>query len=312
MALRNRVTEMLGVEHPIVQAPMGWIARSQLASAVSDAGAMGIIETSSGQLDEIRVEIAKMRSLTAKPWGVNIAQLFVRDPAEVVDFVAEQGVSFVTTSAGDPTKLTAKLKALGITVFHVVPSLRAARKAVDAGVDGLVVEGNEGGGFKAPTGASTMVLLPLVASKVDVPLIAAGGICDGRSMAAAFALGAEGVQMGTQMVASLESPVHQNWKQLICDSAESDTVLLNRHAAPAFRALRTPLADRLEKEERVALAVGRVEDLYFGGDFEAMFALGGQVAGRIESIRPVAGIIGDTMREFEQVMASMARAITST
>ncbi|HEY1737354.1 MAG TPA: nitronate monooxygenase, partial [Acidimicrobiia bacterium] len=272
---------MLGVEHPIVQAPMGWIARSQLASAVSDAGAMGIIETSSGQLDDIRIEIAKMRSLTPKPWGVNIAQLFVRDPNEVVEFVAEQGVSFVTTSAGDPTKLTAKLKALGITVFHVVPSLRAAHKAVDAGVDGLVVEGNEGGGFKAPTGASTMVLLPLVASKVDVPLIAAGGICDGRSMAAAFALGAEGVQMGTQMVASLESPVHQNWKQLICDSTESDTVLLNRHAAPAFRALRTPLADRLEKEERVSLAVGRVEDLYFGGDFEAMFALGGQVAGRI-------------------------------
>jgi enoyl-[acyl-carrier protein] reductase II len=300
---------MLGVEHPIVQAPMGWIARSQLASAVSDAGAMGIIETSSGQLDDIRIEIAKMRSLTTKPWGVNIAQLFVRDPNEVVDFVAEQGVSFVTTSAGDPTKLTSKLKALGITVFHVVPSLRAARKAVDAGVDGLVVEGNEGGGFKAPTGASTMVLLPLVASKVDVPLIAAGGICDGRSMAAAFALGAEGVQMGTQMVASLESPVHQNWKQLICDSTESDTVLLNRHAAPAFRALRTPLADRLEKEERVSLAVGRVEDLYFGGDFEAMFALGGQVAGRIESVRPVADIIGATIAECKVVMAALGRAV---
>jgi enoyl-[acyl-carrier protein] reductase II len=311
MAIHNRVTEMLGVEHPIIQAPMGWIARSQLASAVSDAGAMGIIETSSGQLDDIRVEIAKMRSLTPKPWGVNIAQLFVRDPNEVVDFVAENGVSFVTTSAGDPTKLTSKLKALGITVFHVVPSLRAAHKAVDAGVDGLVVEGNEGGGFKAPTGASTMVLLPLVASKVDVPLIAAGGICDGRSMAAAFALGAEGVQMGTQMVASAESPVHQNWKQLICDSTESDTVLLNRHAAPAFRALRTPLADRLEKEERVSLAVGRVEDLYFGGDFEAMFALGGQVAGRIERVRPVAEIVSETISEFESVMAAMGRAVSS-
>ncbi len=309
MTIDNRVTALLGAEYPILQAPMGWIARSQLASAVSDAGAMGIIETSSGQLDEIRVEIAKMRSLTTKPWGVNIAQLFVRDPNEVVDFVAEQGVSFVTTSAGDPTKLTSKLKALGITVFHVVPSLRAAHKAVDAGVDGLVVEGNEGGGFKAPTGASTMVLLPLIASKVNVPLIAAGGICDGRSMAAAFALGAEGVQMGTQMVAALESPVHDNWKQLILGSAESDTVLLNRHAAPAFRALRTPLSDRLEREERVPLAVGKVEDLYFGGDLEAMFALGGQVAGRIESIRPVAEIVRDTMREFALVMAAMGAAV---
>ena len=122
-------------------------------------------------------------------------------------------------------------------MFHVVPSLRGALKAVDAGVDGLVVEGNEGGGFKAPTGASTMVLLPLIASRVDVPIIAAGGVCDGQSMAAAFVLGAEGVQMGTRMVSAAESPVHDNWKQLICTSNEGDTLLLNRHAPPAFRVL---------------------------------------------------------------------------
>src|SRR5215470_18643036 len=188
---------------------MGYIARAQLASAVSNAGGLGIIETSSGQLHEVRDEIAKMRELTDKPFGVNIAQLFVRDPG-IVDFVAENGVRFVTTSAGDPTKYTKALKDAGLTVFHVVPSLRGALKAVDAGVDGLVVEGNEGGGFKHPSGASTMVLLPLVCARVDVPVIAAGGIVDGRSMAGAFALGAEGVQMGTQMVASLESPVHQN------------------------------------------------------------------------------------------------------
>ena len=142
---------------------MGFIARAQLASAVSNAGGLGIIETSSGQLSEVRDEIRKMRELTDKPFGVNIAQLFVRD-ASIVDFVAENGVSFVTTSAGDPTKYTQALKDAGLTVFHVVPSLRGALKAVDAGVDGLVVEGNEGGGFKAPTGASTMVLLPLIAS----------------------------------------------------------------------------------------------------------------------------------------------------
>src|SRR5688572_31089448 len=128
----NRVTEMLGVDIPIVQAPMGWIARAQLASAVSNAGALGIIETSSGELDEIRVEIVKMRELTDKPFGVNIAQLFVRDPS-IVEFVVEQGVRFVTTSAGDPTRYTAQLKAAGLTVFHVVPTLAAAMKAVDAG-----------------------------------------------------------------------------------------------------------------------------------------------------------------------------------
>src|SRR5438093_7125835 len=191
----NRVTRMLGVEVPIVQAPMGWIARSQLASAVSNAGGLGIIETSSGELDAVREEIRKMRDLTDKPFGVNIAQAFVRDP-NIVQFVIDQGVRFVTTSPGDPTGYTAALKAAGLTVFHVVPTLRGALKAVDAGVDGLVVEGGEGGGFKAPTGASTMVLLPLIASRVDVPIVAAGGVCDGRSMAAALTLGAEGVQMG--------------------------------------------------------------------------------------------------------------------
>ena len=306
MTIENRVTRLLGVEHPIVQAPMGWIARAQLASAVSEAGALGVIETSSGQFDAIRGEIAKMRELTTKPWGVNIAQLFVRDVGEVVDFVAEQGVTFVTTSAGDPTKLTARLKDLGITVFHVVPSLRAAQKATDAGVDGLVVEGNEGGGFKSATGASTMVLLPLVASKVDLPLIAAGGICDGRSMAAAFALGAEGVQMGTQMVAAAESPVHSNWKELICASKETVTFLLNQHSSPAFRALKTPLAERHQHEGKVSLAFGKPEDMYFGGDFEAMLALGGQVVGRIDEIRTVQNIVESTMQEFVATLNAMS------
>src|SRR6185295_6162338 len=245
----NRVTRMLGVEVPIVQAPMGWIARAQLASAVSNAGALGIIETSSGELDAVRGEIRKMRELTARPFGVNIAQLFVRDPS-IVEFVIEQGVKFVTTSAGDPTKYTRALKDAGLTVFHVVPTLRAAQKAVDAGVDGLVVEGCEGGGFKNHREVSTMVLLPLVREKVDVPIIAAGGICDGVSMAAAFALGAEGVQMGTRMVSAAESPVHENWKQLIVSSNEGDTLLLNRHSPPAFRVLRTGFSEAAEQEDR--------------------------------------------------------------
>src|SRR3954462_11739556 len=224
--MHTRITELLGIEYPIVQAPMGYIARAQLASAVSNAGGLGIIETSSGDLAAVRGEIRKMRDLTDKPFGVNIAQLFVRD-ASIVDFVVENGVRFVTTSAGDPTRYTSVLKDAGLTVFHVVPTLRGALKAVDAGVDGLVVEGNEGGGFKDSYGASTMVLLPQVASRVDVPVIAAGGICDGRSMAAAFVLGAEGVQMGTRMVSAAESPVHDAYKNLIVDSQETGTLLLN-------------------------------------------------------------------------------------
>ncbi|MEI6400976.1 MAG: nitronate monooxygenase [Actinomycetota bacterium] len=305
--VRTRVSEMLGIDYPIVQAPMGWIARSQLASAVCAAGALGIIETSSGELDNVRREIEAMRGLTDRPFGVNIAQAFVRDP-NIVDFVVEQGVRFVTTSAGDPTKYTAQLKAAGLTVFHVVPTLAAALKAVDAGVDGLVVEGGEGGGFKNPRDVASMVLLPLVCSKVDVPVIAAGGITDGRSMAAAFALGAEGVQMGTRMVSAAESPVHDNWKQAIVGAAETDTVFLNRFSRPGLRALRTARTERLEHDDAVSMAeFGTAMDLYFGGDMEASIALTGQVAGRIESVAPVHDIIHTTVAEFRSCIGHLQR-----
>ncbi|HWJ64581.1 MAG TPA: nitronate monooxygenase [Acidimicrobiales bacterium] len=304
--IRTRVTELLGVDYPIIQAPMGWIARARLASAVSNAGGLGIIETSSGELDNVRAEIAKMRDLTDRPFGVNIAQLFVRDPS-IVDFVVDQGVRFVTTSAGDPTKYTAKLKDAGLTVFHVVPTAAAALKAVAAGVDGLVVEGGEGGGFKNPRDVASMVLLPLVRSVTDVPIVAAGGMCDGPTMAAAFALGAEGVQMGTRMVSAAESPIHQNWKDAIVEAAETDTVFLNRFGRPGLRALRTERTSRLEHQDQVDLAeaFGGVVDLYFGGDMEAAIALSGQVAGRIGDVRPVAQIIDETVRGFREAAAAI-------
>jgi enoyl-[acyl-carrier protein] reductase II len=305
--MKNRITELLGVKYPIVQAPMGWIARAQLASAVSNAGGLGIIETSSGRLDEVREEVKKMKTLTDKPWGINVAQAFVRDP-DIVSFVADQGVRFVTTSAGDPNRYCEALKGRGLTVFHVVPHLAAALKAIEAGVDGLVVEGGEGGGFKNSREVASMVLLPLVASKVKVPIIAAGGITDGRSMAAAFALGAEGVQMGTRMVSAAESPVHQNWKDMIVNAKETDTVFLNRHGpGPALRALRTEKTTRFELEPppNIMAEMANALALYFGGDMEAAIALSGQVAGRIDSVKPVAEIIRETVEEFEAVTAEL-------
>jgi enoyl-[acyl-carrier protein] reductase II len=308
--IKTRITDMLGVKYPIVQAPMGWIARSQLASAVSNAGGLGIIETSSGELDAVREEVVKMRRLTDKPFGVNIAQAFVRDP-DIVSFVVDQGVKFVTTSAGDPNRYCSALKEHGLTVFHVVPSLAAALKAIEAGVDGLVVEGGEGGGFKNPREVASMVLLPLVASKVNVPIIAAGGIVDGRTMAAAFALGAEGVQMGTRMVSSAESPVHANWKNAILAAKETDTVFLNRFGpGPALRALRTEKTTRLEKDPPTTPIMGEFGNalkLYFGGDMEASIALSGQVAGRIDAVKPVAQVIAETVAEFEATVAEMSR-----
>lgn len=309
----NRITRLIGCDIPILQAPMGYIARAPLASAVANAGAIGMIETSSGDLDAVRSEIRRMPELApGKPFAVNVAQAFVRDPA-IVDFVVEQGVRFVTTSAGDPTRYTAQLKDAGLVVFHVVPTLRAALKAVDAGVDGLVVEGAEGGGFKNPRDVSTMVLLPLVVSRVDVPIIAAGGFVDGASMAAAFALGAEGVQMGTRMVASAESPIHDNWKQAIVAAPETGTVLLNRHRAPALRVLRTATTEALEfdTDANAMEAMAGVEQLYFGGDLEAGLPFSGQVAGRIDAVRPVADIIHECAEDCLAVVADLARRYPS-
>lgn len=306
----NRLCALLGIERPIVQAPMGWIARARLASAVSNAGGLGIIETSSGELDAVRDEIAKMRTLTTRPFGVNIAQAFVRDPA-IVEFVVAQGVRFVTTSAGDPNRYCRQLKDAGLTVFHVVPNLAGALKAIEAGVDGLVVEGGEGGGFKNGRDVSSLVLLPLVRAHTDLPIIAAGGMLCGRTMAAAFALGADGIQLGTRMVSAAESPVHQNWKDAIVNARETDTVFLNRHGpGPALRALRTEKTTRLEKDPgpNILAEFGHAKDLYFGGDMEASIALCGQVAGRIDSVAPVKEILDAIMAEYAAAVAALPRA----
>ena len=308
MPIHTRITDRLGIEKPIIQAAMGWIARAPLSSAVSNAGGMGIIETSSGELDIIRGEILKMHDLTDKPFGVNIAQAFVRDP-KIIDFIIAQGVTFVTTSAGDPMKYTALLKEAGLTVYHVVPSLKGALRAIEAGVDGLIVEGGEGGGFKNPNDVASMVLIPQVCEVVDVPVVAAGGITDGRSMAAAFALGAEGILMGTRILSAAESPVHSNWKEAIIDADSTDTVFLNRSGpGPALRALRTERTTRLQKDgvENIFGEFAGTQDVYFGGNLEAGIALTGQVAGRITEVKPVKQIFDETLKEFGEVTGRLA------
>jgi enoyl-[acyl-carrier protein] reductase II len=303
----NRVTEMTGTDYPIIQAPMGWIARAQLASAVSNAGGLGIIETSSGELDNIKVEVAKMRELTDKPFGMNVALSYVKG-SNIIDFVIEQDIKFVTTSSGSPNVCTEAFQQVGIKVFHVVPTLAMALKAIDAGVDGLIVEGGEGGGFKNPSPVSTMVLLPLIRSRVDVPIIAAGGMCDGLSMAGAFAMGAEGVQMGTRMLSCSDSPVHNNWKQAVLDAQATDTVFLNQESRPALRALRTARTGELATlgKFNVMEHMANLQDLYFGGDMEAAIPLSGQVAGRIDAIKSAREIVEDTMVEFHEIMQQLA------
>ncbi|HAC78946.1 MAG TPA: nitronate monooxygenase, partial [Deltaproteobacteria bacterium] len=291
------------------QAPMGWIARAQLASAVSNAGGMGIIETSSGEFDKIQVEVAKMRDLTDKPFGMNVALSYVKGH-NFIDFVIEQGIKFVTTSSGSPNVCTAVFQEAGIKVFHVVPTLAMAQKAIDVGVDGLIVEGGEGGGFKNPSPVSTMVLLPLIRSKFDGPIIAAGGISDGISMAGAFAMGAEGVQMGTRMLSCSDSPVHENWKQAVLGAKETDTVFLNQESRPALRALRTERTAALAPMGSINVMehMASLQDLYFGGDMEAAIPLSGQVCGRIDAILSAEEVVQGTMQEFHRTMKNLARA----
>jgi enoyl-[acyl-carrier protein] reductase II len=240
--------------------------------------------------------------------GANIALIMNRDPA-VVGLLVANDIRFVTTSAGDPAPFTDRLHDAGITVFHVVGTLAAAKKAVDAGVDGLVVEGVEGGGFKNRFGASTMVLLPLVAAHVDVPIVAAGGICDARSMAAALVLGAEGVQMGTRLLASAESPVHGNLKRAVVQADETSTVLLPLEGRRMMRVIRTPAAERIDVSTSSGAggaALQRVQRLYFDGDMDASVANTGQVAGRIDDIPPAADIIKQMWTGCRQVLAATA------
>lgn len=300
----NRVLAHTGAKYPILQAPMGWIARTQLASAVSRAGGLGIIETSSGETENCQAEITKMRAL-GLPFGVNLPIRFLRDDA-MLKFVCASGVKFVSTSAGSPAKFIAPLKDAGITVYHAVPTVEAALKCVDAGIDGLVVEGGEGGGFKNPEEVSTMVLLQAIRARVDVPMIAAGGICDGRGMAAAFALGAEAVQMGTRFVSCVESPVHANYKNAIVNAKETGTWMLNTKGTPCIRALKS---ERTQAIHDVGLMsfddMKGIRGVYFDGDMEAAPALAGQTAGLIDSVKTAQQIIDDTVAEFFAISARM-------
>ena len=307
-AFDNRITRLLGVEIPIANAPMGFIANTDLVSAVVNAGAIGLVPGSVGTT-KARNDIRALKGITDRPFGVNFPLSFVRDP-DIIDMVIEEGVSLVTTSAGSASKYTPVLKDAGVIVFHVASSLDSAKRAIDAGVDGLIVEGSEGAGLRGREEVSTMVLLPQIANHVDVPVIAAGGIADGVSMAAAFALGAEGVQMGTRMLASSESSVHGNLKQAVVDAAETDTLLINRHNNRPLRVLRTKTSSALEfatEGDPMAELLPTIRTLvYEQGEVDRSIPCVGQVSGRIDEVLPVAEIIRRTVEEFAAVVQGLA------
>ena len=239
------------------------------------------------------------------PFGVNLPIRFLKDDA-MLRFVCESGIRFVTTSAGSPAKFIKPLHDAGIVVYHAVPTLDLALKCEDAGIDGLVVEGAEGGGFKNPEEVSTLVLLQAIRERVAVPLIAAGGIVDGRGMAAAFALGAEGIQMGTRFVASAESPVHAGYKNAIVAADATGTWVLNTKATPCIRALKTDFTKVIHEAGLMPADTFKgIRGVYFDGDMNAAPALAGQSAGLIHDVASVQQIIEQTVAEFHAITARL-------
>lgn len=299
----NRVVRDTGARFPILQAPMTWIARAQLAAAVSAAGGVGMLECTSSDLAIARREFAAIKAATDAPFGVNLPVRFLKMSEEaeaaILAWVAAERVRFVTTSAGDPRRYIERLKDAGALVYHATPSLEGALKAEDAGVDGLIVEGAESAGIRAPDGPHSFVLLQAVRERCALPIVAAGGIVDGRGMAAAFALGAEGVAMGTRFVASEESPVHEAYKAAIVAAPTNGTLPVPQPPRAIIRVLRSPLSELVHAGEAESSATrNTIQALYIGGDTETTMGTAGESAGLIHDVKPVAAIIADTVAGF--------------
>jgi len=318
----NRVTHLFGIRYPIIQAGMVWVSGWKLCTAVSRAGGLGLISAGSMKPDLLREHIGKARvALEGKlQFGVNVP-LQRADAAQLLDVCIEERVSVVFTSAGNPALFTPRLKQNGVTVVHVVPSAKLARKAEERGVDAVVCEGTEAGGHNGIDEIPTFVLVPQVRDAVTVPVIAAGGITDGRGMAAAIALGADGVQIGTRFAATLESSASERYKQAILDANEADTVLTLKNTGPT-RMIRNPFAAKCveyekrgvsPEETRALLGEKRERRGIFEGDWEEGQFEAGMGVGMIREILPAAAVVEQIVEEYRRVMRGLCgdRAVWS-
>ena len=301
------ITKLLGIKYPIFQGAMAQIARHELVSAVSNAGALGILASGGVSPEELRKEIKQCKELTDKPFAVNL-MLMMPNIDEIIDVVIEEGVKIVTTGAGTPRKFMPRLKEAGIKVIPVIPSVKAAVKMEELGCDAVVVEGMEAGGHVGTS--TTMALLPQVTSAVNIPVIAAGGIADGRGMAAAYCLGANGVQMGTVFLASEECPVTDEYKNMILEAVDTATTLTGEKFGAPVRGIKNELTKKYhELEERSStlmeleeLTLGSLRRAVYDGDVENGSVMAGQIAGLVNEIRPVKNIIEDVIKEAREVL----------
>ena len=304
----NRITNLFKVQYPLIQAGMIWNSGWKLASAVSNAGGLGIIGAGSMYPDVLQEHITKCKRATSKPFGVNIPMLYPNID-EIIEIVINEKIPIVCTSAGNPKIYTSRLKQHGITVVHVVSRVKFALKAQDAGVDAVVAEGFEAGGHNGRDETTTFTLIPMVKQHIQIPLIAAGGIADGKGMLAAMILGADGVQIGSRFVASYESSAHQDFKQEVVKAKEGDTLLTLKELAPV-RLLKNKFFDQLMElyktnpsKEQLTQLLGRARAKrgMFEGDLEDGELEIGQVAGLIHQIKPAAQIVKEIMEEFDRL-----------
>ena len=308
--IKSAICELLGIEKPIFQGGMAWIADARLAAAVSNAGGLGLISSINFGTEAVRAEIRKARELTDRPFGVNI-MLAAPNAAEIADLVVEEGVGIVTTGAGSPAAYMEKWKAAGIRVIPVVASVAYALKMQELGADALIAEGAESGGHVGDT--HTMALVPQIIDAVDLPVLAAGGIFDGRGAAAMFLMGACGVQVGTRFLVADECRVHEVYKERLIKASDVGTMVTGKSLGDAVRSLKTPFAKKFAKleadpavsdEEIRAFGTGSLRKAVFDGDLSGGSFLAGEVAGLIKGTESAAQIVDDIIGGAERLLAS--------
>lgn len=306
--MQNAITKLFNIKYPLIQAGMVWNSGWKLTSAVSNAGGLGLIGAGSMYPEVLREHIQKCKKATNKPFGVNVPMLYP-EIEKIMDIIVEEGVKIVFTSAGNPKTWTSYLKERGITVVHVVSSVKFAMKAQDAGVDAVVAEGFEAGGHNGREETTTFTLIPMVKEKISIPLIAAGGIATGRGMLAAMVLGADAVQIGSRFVASNEASSHINFKEKVVESHDGATQLTLKEIAPV-RLIKNQFYDEVQElyktspskdELKSLLGRGRAKKGMFEGDLDQGELEIGQVAGLIHSIIPAADIVIEIIEEFNSV-----------
>lgn len=311
--MQNKITQLFNIKHPIIQAGMIWNSGWRLASAASNSGILGLIGAGSMYPDVLREHIQKCKKATNKPFGVNVPMLYP-NVTEIMDIIVEEGVKIVFTSAGNPKTWTKWLQDKGITVVHVVSSVKFALKSQEAGVDAIVAEGFEAGGHNGRDETTTLTLIPMVKEQLQIPLIAAGGIATGKAMLACMVLGADGVQVGSRFVASEESSAHQAFKQVVVDAKEGDTQLTLKELAPV-RLVKNKFFNELQDLYKTAPTPEQLKELLgrarakrgmFEGDLEDGELEIGQIAGLIHDIKPVAEIVAEMVAEFEEAKSNIS------